>query len=153
VLQNPRRRLLPPSGVAPLGSWVRPPVSWIAGLRPIRTLFRWLTERGLPSSEPSLNTWRFNGTGPRFIPIGRRRWYRESALLEFLLSKIGDEVSSTSELKAKKHLLIEDKSAAASEARQLRLARRKLIERDNLSDDHRNGGKRCLMSFAPKLSL
>jgi hypothetical protein len=95
----------------------------------------------------------FQRNRPALYPIGRRRWYRESALLEFLLSKIGDEVSSTSELKAKKHLLIEDKSAAASEARQLRLARRKLIERDNLSDDHRNGGKRCLMSFAPKLSL
>jgi hypothetical protein len=32
--------------------------------------------------------------------------------MEFLLPKIGDEVSSTSEMKAKKRLMIEDKSAA-----------------------------------------
>ena len=30
--KDQRRRLLPPSGVAPLGSWIRPPVSWIVGL-------------------------------------------------------------------------------------------------------------------------
>jgi hypothetical protein len=74
----------------------------------------WLTERGLPMSAPSLNSGRTNKTGPRFFPIGKRRWYRESALMEFLLSKIGDEVSSTSELKAAKRLLIEDKSATGS---------------------------------------
>jgi hypothetical protein len=81
----------------------------------------WLTERGLPMSVPTLNSARTNKTGPRFFPIGRRRWYRESALREFLLSKIGDEVSSTSELKAEKRLMIEDKSA-------LRLARRKFLQ-------------------------
>ena len=31
VQQNRRRRLLPRQGVAPHGSWIRPPVSWIAG--------------------------------------------------------------------------------------------------------------------------
>jgi hypothetical protein len=72
----------------------------------------WLTERGLPMSVPSLNSGRTNGNGPRFLPIGKRRWYRESAMLEFLLSKIGHEVSSTSEMKAENHLMIEDKSAA-----------------------------------------
>src|SRR5271169_895968 len=29
MLQNPRRHLLPPSGVPPLGSSVRPPVGWL----------------------------------------------------------------------------------------------------------------------------
>jgi hypothetical protein len=71
----------------------------------------WLTERGLPRSVPSLNSGRTKGDGPRFVPIGKRRWYRESALLEFLLSKIGDEVSSTSEMKVAKQLMIEDKSS------------------------------------------
>jgi hypothetical protein len=59
----------------------------------------WLTERGLPTSVGSLNSWRSRGGGPRYIPIGKRRWYRESALREFLLSKLGDEVGSTSEMK------------------------------------------------------
>jgi hypothetical protein len=74
----------------------------------------WLTERGLPMSVPSLNSARTNGTGPRFLPIGKRRWYRETALREFLLSKIGNEVSSTSELMAARgQLRIEDKSSDA----------------------------------------
>jgi hypothetical protein len=73
----------------------------------------WLTERGPPMSVPSLNSKRTNGNGPRFIPFGQRRLYPESALLEFLLSKIGNEVSSTSEMKAEKRLLIEHKSNGA----------------------------------------
>jgi hypothetical protein len=72
----------------------------------------WLTERGLPRAPSSLSSKRTNGNGPRFFSIGNRRWYRDSALMEFLLPKIGDEVSSTSEMKAKKRLMIEDKSAA-----------------------------------------
>jgi hypothetical protein len=59
----------------------------------------WLTERGLPTAASSLNTKRNRGGGPRYIPIGARIWYRESALREFLLSKLGDEVGSTSEMK------------------------------------------------------
>jgi hypothetical protein len=73
----------------------------------------WLTERGPPMSAPSLNSGRSNGTGPRFIPIGKRRLYPESALLEFLLSKFGNEVSSTSEMRSEKRLLIEHKSNGA----------------------------------------
>lgn len=70
----------------------------------------WLSERGLPTSVPTLNSKRSNKTGPRFVPIGKRRWYHKSALLDYLLSKIGNEVSSTSEMKAARHLRIEDKS-------------------------------------------
>jgi hypothetical protein len=70
----------------------------------------WLKERGLERSVPSLNSDRTNGTGPRFFRLGKRRWYRESALMAFLLSKIGDEVSSTSEMRAEKRLKIEDRS-------------------------------------------
>ena len=60
----------------------------------------WLTERGLPSSKPSLDSWRSRGDGPRFLKIGKRIWYRESALREYLLSKTTDEVGNTSEMKA-----------------------------------------------------
>jgi hypothetical protein len=74
----------------------------------------WLTARGLPRSVASLNSGRTNGDGPRFVPIGKRRWYRESALLEFLLSQVGNEVSSTSEMRADKRLLIEDQSARSN---------------------------------------
>ncbi len=70
----------------------------------------WLTERGLPTAVGTLNSGRSNRTGPRFVPIGKRRWYRESALQEFLLSKIGNEVSSTSEMRTEKRFLIEHKS-------------------------------------------
>jgi hypothetical protein len=71
---------------------------------------QWLGERGLSMSVPTLNSGRTNGNGPRFLPIGIRRWYRESALRDYLLSKIGDEVGSTSEMKVARQLLIENKS-------------------------------------------
>jgi hypothetical protein len=48
----------------------------------------WLTERGLPTAVGTLNSMRTNRNGPRSIRIGKRVWYRESALLEYLLSKI-----------------------------------------------------------------
>ena len=67
----------------------------------------WLTERGLQKSTGGLNSARSLRTGPRFLRIGKRIWYRESALREFLLSKITDEVSSTSEMKAVRQLRIE----------------------------------------------
>ena len=51
----------------------------------------WLTERGLPTAVPSLNSSRTNGNGPRSLSIGKRFYYRESALLEYLLSKIKEE--------------------------------------------------------------
>jgi hypothetical protein len=72
----------------------------------------WLTAHGLPSTASSLASKRTNGgDGPRWFKIGRLVYYRESALREYLLSKITPEVRSTSELKASKRLLIEDKSA------------------------------------------
>jgi hypothetical protein len=75
----------------------------------------WLTERGLPMSEPTLASKRTNGgDGPRCFKIGKPVYYRESALREYLLSKITPEVRSTSELKAAKQLLIEDKSETHS---------------------------------------
>jgi hypothetical protein len=60
----------------------------------------WLTERGRKTAKSSLNTKRSRGGGPRYIEIGPRRWYRESALREYLLSKISGEFSNTSEMKA-----------------------------------------------------
>lgn len=52
----------------------------------------WLTERGHKTAKSSLNTKRSRGGGPRFIENGRRRFYRESALREYLLSKISGEL-------------------------------------------------------------
>jgi hypothetical protein len=51
----------------------------------------WLTERGLPTAVGSLNSMRTNRNGPHPLKIGKRVWYRESALLEYLLSKIKDD--------------------------------------------------------------
>jgi hypothetical protein len=48
----------------------------------------WLTDRGLPKAVGSLNSDRFNKVGPRYLKIGQRVYYRESALLEYLKSKI-----------------------------------------------------------------
>jgi hypothetical protein len=48
----------------------------------------WLTERGLPRAVGSLNSGRTNKNGPRSLKIGKRVWYRESTLLEYLKSKI-----------------------------------------------------------------
>jgi hypothetical protein len=48
----------------------------------------WLTERGLPTAKSTLRSSRTNGNGPRSFNIGKPVWYRESALLEYLLSKI-----------------------------------------------------------------
>ena len=48
----------------------------------------WLTERGLPTAVGSLSSKRFNKEPPHSFTIGKTVWYRESALLEYLLSKI-----------------------------------------------------------------
>jgi len=48
----------------------------------------WFAERGLPMAVGTLNSMRFNKIGPRSFKIGKRVWYRESALLEYLISKI-----------------------------------------------------------------
>jgi hypothetical protein len=50
----------------------------------------WLTERGLPTAVGTLNSARFNKNGPRSLKIGKRVWYRESALQEYLISKISE---------------------------------------------------------------
>jgi hypothetical protein len=59
----------------------------------------WLTECGHKTVKSTLHTKRSRGGGPRYIKIGRRRFYRESALREYLLSKLGGEFSNTSEMK------------------------------------------------------
>jgi hypothetical protein len=71
----------------------------------VREASLWLTERGLATSAGSLNSWRSKGGGPRFLTIGKRVWYRESALREYLLSKVSDEAGSTSEMRAGKKAL------------------------------------------------
>ena len=48
----------------------------------------WLTAHGLPTAVGTLNSARFNKIGPRSFKIGKRVWYRESALPEYLKSKI-----------------------------------------------------------------
>jgi hypothetical protein len=73
----------------------------------------YLTSQGLQTSVGGLNSMRSNGTGPPFLKIGKRIYYREKALYEYVLSRITDEASSTSAMKAAKHLLIEDKSVVA----------------------------------------
>ena len=74
----------------------------------------WLTEHGLPTSPGTLAPKRTNGEeGPRWFKLGKLVYYRQSALREYLLSKLTPEVRSTSELKAAKQLLIEDRSASA----------------------------------------
>jgi hypothetical protein len=62
----------------------------------------YLTERGLNTSVGSLNSWRSRGDGPRFLKIGKRIFYRESGLREYLLSKLTDEAASTSAMRAAK---------------------------------------------------
>jgi hypothetical protein len=74
----------------------------------------WLTERGLRTAVGSLNSMRTNGCGPLSFKFGKRVYYRESALRSYLLSKLTPDVSSTSELRKTKRLLIEDQSAARS---------------------------------------
>jgi hypothetical protein len=72
----------------------------------------WYTEHGLPTSPGGLASKRTNGGGgPRWFKLGKRVYYRESALREDLVSRITQEVRSTSELKGAKRLLIEDKSS------------------------------------------
>jgi hypothetical protein len=70
----------------------------------------YLTSLGLQTSVGGLNSMRSNGDGPPFLKIGKRVWYRQTGLYEYVLSKITDEASSTSEMRAAKQLQIEDKS-------------------------------------------
>jgi hypothetical protein len=60
----------------------------------------WYRERGLKISPGTLDKKRSKGGGPRFIEIGRLRFYRESALHAYLLSRLSGEFSNTSEMKA-----------------------------------------------------
>lgn len=68
------------------------------------------TSQGLPTTQASLNSDRSNGIGPKFLKIGRRVYYKQVTLDEYVQSKTTTEVSSTSELKNTKQFLIEDKS-------------------------------------------
>jgi hypothetical protein len=73
----------------------------------------YMTALGLQTSVGGLNSMRSNGDGPPFLKIGKRVWYRQTALYDYVLSKITDEAASTSERRAAKgSLLIEDQSAA-----------------------------------------
>lgn len=72
----------------------------------------YLSTHGLPTSTASLNSDRSNGTGPKFLKIGKMVYYKEATLEAHVLSKLTNEVQSTSELKAAKQLLIENKSEA-----------------------------------------
>jgi hypothetical protein len=74
----------------------------------------YMTALGLQTSVGGLNSLRSNGDGPPFLKIGKRVWYRQTALYDYVLSKITDEASSTSEMRTAKNLLIEDQSAARS---------------------------------------
>ena len=74
----------------------------------------YMTALGLQTSVGGLNSMRSNGDGPPFLKIGKRVWYRQTALYDYVLSKITDEASSTSEMRTAKNFLIEDQSAARS---------------------------------------
>jgi hypothetical protein len=74
----------------------------------------YMTALGLQMSTGGMNSLRSNGDGPPFLKIGKRVWYRQTALYDYVLSKITDEASSTSEMRVAKNLLIEDQSAARS---------------------------------------
>jgi hypothetical protein len=74
----------------------------------------YLTSQGLPTSVASLNSDRSNGSGPKFLKIGRNVYYRTKTLNEYVRSKTTDEVNSTSELMVAKQLMIEDKSQTRS---------------------------------------
>ena len=73
----------------------------------------YMTALGLQTSVGGLNSMRSNGDGPPFLKMGKRVWYRQTALYDYVLSKITDEASSTSEMRAGRKLLIEDQSVAA----------------------------------------
>jgi hypothetical protein len=74
----------------------------------------WLNEHGLPASPSGQASARCNGgDGPRWFKLGKKVYSKESALREYLLSKLTPEVRSTSELKVARQLLIEDKSSGA----------------------------------------
>jgi hypothetical protein len=73
----------------------------------------YMTSLGLQTSVGGLNSMRSNGDGPPFLKIGKRVWYRQAALYEYVLSKITNEASSTSEMRAAKgSLLIEHSNDA-----------------------------------------
>jgi hypothetical protein len=60
----------------------------------------WFRESGLKLAPGTLDKKRYFGTGPVSLRIGGRVWYRESALREYLLSRLSGEFSNTSEVKA-----------------------------------------------------
>jgi hypothetical protein len=74
-----------------------------------------LTDLGLSTSVGTLNSKRTRGDGPAFLKIGKRVFYRSSALSEYVSSKISPEVSSTSQLKTIGGLLMNNKSDKADE--------------------------------------
>jgi hypothetical protein len=74
-------------------------------------------------SPHTLETYRSRGGGPEHFYVGRNAFYWPADLEIWVQSRTTPKVRS------------------ASEGRQLRMARRKLVERDTLSDD-RNGGRR-----------
>ena len=59
----------------------------------------WFRERGHKIAPGTLDKKRSKGGGPAFLPFGRSRLYRESALRAYLLSRISGEFSNTSEMK------------------------------------------------------
>jgi hypothetical protein len=111
-----QRTLVAPS--APLRPFVKGlPMSTIhpvdgGALLTVREAAAFLTAHGLPTSVASLNSDRSNGTGPKFLKIEKIVYYRQLTLESHVLSKLTDEVQSTSELRVSKQLQIENKSEA-----------------------------------------
>jgi hypothetical protein len=76
----------------------------------------WLTENGLPTCRANLDSMRSKGEGPLWFKLGKYVYYKVTALRNYLLSKLTQEVQSTSEMKTvKQQLRIEDKSNKAAE--------------------------------------
>jgi hypothetical protein len=59
---------------------------------------RFCADRGFPYATSTLNRLRCQGGGPRFVRMGARKIaYPQQALLDWLTSRLGPEVGSTSE--------------------------------------------------------
>jgi hypothetical protein len=75
----------------------------------VKEAAHYLSHGGLPTSIGGLNSMRTNGNGPKYLKIGKIVYYREPTLESYLISRITDEVQSTSEMKNPTQFFIEDK--------------------------------------------
>jgi hypothetical protein len=63
---------------------------------PVATV-KYFGDKGIQVALSTLAKWRCVGGGPRFVKLGRKPFYPDPALEEWLSEKLSREVSSTSE--------------------------------------------------------